>query len=207
MTLSDRYHPIKKRLIIVNVVLLILEIVAFVHDCLSFGPGLFIWYTVDSNVLQLLVSGLVLYYCFKGRPIPNLVMTLHFISAVCLTITFLIAAFVLAPEGGVTYYFFENVAPINHFLGPFLSVYSLLFLEEAGKMSVKTIIWPVICSLTYGLICLILNSYNLVDGPYFFLQVHKQPVSVIVTWFGIVAALCMALSAAYYKIKWRKASS
>ena len=124
--------------------------------------GLFIWYTVDSNVLQLLVSGLVLYYCFKGRPIPNLVTTLHFISAVCLTITFLIAAFVLAPEGG-----------------------------EAEKMSVKTIIWPVICSLAYGLICLILNSLNLVDGPYFFLQVHKQPVSVIVTWFGIVAVLCM----------------
>ncbi len=74
-------------------------------------------------------------------------------------------------------------------------------------MSVKTIIWSVICSLTYGLICLILNSLNLVDGPYFFLQVHKQSVSVIVTWFGIVAALCMALSVAYYKIKWGKASS
>ena len=192
-----------RSLIIVNIVLLILEIVAFIHDCLSFGPDLFVWYTVDSNVLQLLISGLVLYYCFKDRSIPYLVTTLHFISAVGLTITFLIAAFVLAPEGGVAYYFLENVAPINHFLGPLLSVISLLFLEKTEKMSIKIIIWPAVCSLVYGLVCLILNALNVVDGPYFFLQVHKQPVSVIVTWFGIVAVLCMILSVSYYKIKWK----
>ena len=195
-----------RSLIIVNIVLLILEIVAFIHDCLSFGPDLFVWYTVDSNVLQLLISGLVLYYCFKDRSIPYLVTTLHFISAVGLTITFLIAAFVLAPEGGVAYYFLENVAPINHFLGPLLSVISLLFLEKTEKMAVRIIIWPAVCSLVYGLVCLILNALNLVDGPYFFLQVRKQPASVIVTWFGIVAALCMILSVSYYRIKWRKSA-
>ena len=62
-----------RSLIIVNIVLLILEIVAFIHDCLSFGPDLFVWYTVDSNVLQLLISGLVLYYCFKDRSIPDFI--------------------------------------------------------------------------------------------------------------------------------------
>ena len=187
-----------------NIVLLILEVVAFVHDCYAFGVGLFVWYTVDSNVLQLLISGMVLYYCFKNKPIPDLVTTLHFISAVGLTITFLIAACVLAPEGGVAYYFLENVAPINHFLGPLLSVISLLFLEKTEKTAVRIIIWPAVCSLVYGLVCLILNALNVIDGPYFFLQVHKQPVSVIIIWFGIVAALCMILSVTYYKIKWKK---
>lgn len=195
---------IKNRsLIVVNIVLLILELVAFVHDCYAFGVGLFVWYTVDSNVLQLLVSGFVIYYSFKNKPIPDPVTTLHFISAVGLTITFLIAAFVLAPEGGVAYYFFENVAPINHFLGPLLSVISLLFLEKTEKMSFRIIIWPAVCSLLYGLVCLILNALNIVDGPYFFLQVHKQPVSVIVLWFGIVAVLCVILSVSYYKIKFK----
>ena len=36
--------------------LVLLEIIALVHDIYSFGPGLFQYYTVDSNVLQLAVS-------------------------------------------------------------------------------------------------------------------------------------------------------
>ena len=54
---------IKNRsLIVVNIVLLILELVAFVHDCYAFGVGLFVWYTVDSNVLQQPVSVIVLWF-------------------------------------------------------------------------------------------------------------------------------------------------
>ncbi len=87
---------------------------------------------------------------------------------------------------------------------PVLSVISLLFLEKTGKMPLKIIIWPAVCSLVYGLVCLVLNALDMVDGPYFFLQVHKQPASVIVLWFGIVAVLCVILSVAYYKIRWRR---
>ena len=101
-----------------------LEIIAFIHDCTEFGLSMFKWYTIDSNILQLFVSVLVVYYCVKGRPLPGILTVLHFISAVGLTVTFLIAAFVLAPEGGIRYYFIDNVAPINHLIGPALSVIS-----------------------------------------------------------------------------------
>ncbi len=114
----------------VNLVLVVLEIIAFIHDIYAFRFGLFTWYTVDSNVMQMVVSGLVIYYVVKGRAFPKLLTVAHFISAVALTVTFLIAAFVLAPEGGVAYYFFNDVAPINHFIGPLLSVISLLFLKS-----------------------------------------------------------------------------
>ncbi len=49
--------------------------------------------------------------------------------------TFLIAAFVLAPEGGIAYYFFNDVAPINPFIGPLLSVISLLFFGKNREAS------------------------------------------------------------------------
>ena len=168
-----------------------------------FGFGLFQWYTVDSNILQLIVSILVLYYCLKDRELPEYVTLLHFISGVGLTITFLIAAFVLAPQGGIRYYFIENVAPINHLIGPGLSVFSLLFLEKAKKQPLSVIIWPCLVSLAYGLICLLLNIFHILDGPYFFLQVYKQPVNIIVMWFGIIAVLCLVLSFIYYRIKWK----
>ena len=188
----------------VNVILVIFEIAALVHDCAVFGTGLFQWYTIDSNVFQMCVSALVVYYCVKDMELPAPVTFLHFVSAVGLTVTFLIAAFVLAPEGGIRYYFIENVAPINHLIAPVLSVISLLFLEKTKKQPIHMIIWPAAASLLYGIICLILNVVNLLDGPYFFLQVHEQPADVIVMWFAIIAGLCVGLAFAYYKIKWRR---
>ena len=193
-----------KPVIIVNAILVVLEVIAFIHDIYSFGAETFEWYTVDSNVLQLFVSALVLYYCVKGKEIPGYVTVLHFISGVALTVTFIIAAFVLAPQEGFAYYFLENVAPINHFIGPLLSVISLLFLEHTEKLPINVTVWPMAVTLTYGVICLILNAVNVLDGPYFFLKVHEESVSTIVMWFVIIAVLCMVLALIYYKIKYRK---
>lgn len=195
----------KRALVVVNGALVVLEVIALVYDFYSFGIGLFKWYTIDSNVLQLAVSALVLLSCLKGRPLPEAVTVLHFVSAVALTVTFLIAAFVLAPEGGVPYYFLENVAPINHLIAPALSVVSLLCLEKVPKMPVRIIIYPAAASLVYGAVCLVLNFIGVLDGPYFFLQVHEQPAGTIALWFVIITLLCIGLALAYYKLKWRKA--
>ena len=189
----------------VNLILVVLEIIAFIHDVYAFKLGLFEWYTVDSNVLQLIISGFVAYYCVKEKPLPGLLTVAHFISAVGLTVTFLIAAFVLAPEGGIAYYFFNDVAPINHFIGPLLSVISLLFLEKAEKLPLRIIIWPAAASLMYGVIALVMNALRIMDGPYFFLKVYEQSAGLIATWFAIIAALCLGLAFLYYKVKWRKA--
>lgn len=195
----------RRAVLYVNLILVILETVALIHDITVFGTGLFEWYTVDSNVLQLAVSGLIVYYVARDRELPEYVTALHFITAVGLTVTFLIAALVLAPEGGIRYYFIENVAPINHLIAPALSVLSLLFFEKARKQKKRVILYPAAVSLLYGLICLVLNAAGLLEGPYFFLEVGKQPASLIITWFGIIAALCIALAGLYYWIKWRKA--
>ena len=195
---------IRKPVVIVNCILVILELIAFIHDIYAFRFGLFKWYTVDSNVLQMIVSVLVVWYCYKGRSIPKYVTILHFITAVGLTVTFLIAAFVLAPEGGVVYYFFQDVAPINHFIGPALSVVSLLFLEKAKKFPIKIILYPACATLFYGVVSLILNAVRITDGPYFFLRVYEESAGTIILWFAIIAVLCLALAFVYYKIKWRK---
>jgi len=91
---------IEKKAVIVNIILIVLEFIAFIYDLYSFKFGLFKWYTVDCNVLQLIVSALVVIYCYHGRMIPELVTILHFVSAVGLTVTFLIAAFIWASRRG-----------------------------------------------------------------------------------------------------------
>ena len=52
----------KKALIAVNIVIVVLETIALIHDCYAFGISLFEWYTVDSNVLQLIVSVFVVLF-------------------------------------------------------------------------------------------------------------------------------------------------
>ena len=193
-----------KPVLVVNLILIIIEIIALIHDIYAFGSKLFEWYTIDSNVLQLIVSGLIIYYLVRKTLIPDYVTILHFISAVGLTVTFLIAAFVLAPEGGISYYFIENVASINHLIAPALSVISLLFLEKTEKCNWMIVFCPAAVTLVYGFICLILNAMSILDGPYFFLQIGKQPVSIIIMWFVIIGILCIGLAVFYYKIKCRR---
>ena len=186
----------------VNLILVILETIAFAHDIYAFRFRLFEWYTVDSNVLQLVVSGWVVFCVARAKPFPALLTVAHFISAVGLTVTFFIAAFVLASEGGIAYYFLDNVAPINHLIGPLLSVISLLFLEKTEKLPLHTILWPAVASLTYGVAALVLNAARVMNGPYFFLKVYEQHAGVIVTWFAIIVVLCLGLAFLYYRIKW-----
>ena len=194
----------KKPVVLINLLIIALELIAFVHDCTVFGAAMFKWYTIDSNVLQLIISAIVVYFCAKDRELPGCVTVLHFISAVALTVTFLIAAFVLAPEGGIRYYFIENVAPINHLVGPALSVISLLFLEKTERLPLRIVVWPMAATLFYGVVCLLLNVVRMLDGPYFFLQVYEQPAGVIVMWFGIIAVLCLVLAFLYHRVKWRR---
>ncbi len=194
---------LKKPVFVINLILVILEVIALIHDIYVFGAGLFVWYTIDSNVLQLLVSASVLLILQRGETISKKLTAVHFVSAVGLTVTFLIAAFVLAPQGGIAYYFLDNVAPINHLIAPALSVASLLFLEKSELPGRAVVFLPASATMLYGLICLVLNAMRLIDGPYFFLQVYSQPASVIVMWFAIIAALCVGLASLYLLIRIR----
>jgi hypothetical protein len=185
-----------------HIILIVLEVAARIHDIQSFGISMFKYYTIDSNILQMIVSAVIVYLlCRKGPVIPSWLSTLHLVSAVCLTVTFLIALLVLAPQEGFAYYFLQNVAPINHFLGPLLSVLTFLFMERPERLPGRAVFAPMAATLLYGVIMLILNILRVIDGPYFFLQVYKVSPGTVVMWFCIIAALCLVLSGLYLWIR------
>ena len=192
-----------KKLAIVHILLIALEMTALIHDVRSFGAALFKYYTIDSNVLQLAVSAAIVWWVLRtGRDeLPKIILTFHLICAVCLTITFLIAALVLAPQEGFGYYFLGNVAPINHFLGPLLSVVTFIFLEKRPALPRKAVFAPLAATLIYGFAALILNIARIIEGPYFFLEVYKTPPSTVVMWFAIIGGLCLVLAAVYMKLR------
>ena len=186
-----------KKQMVLHTILILLEIAALMHDIPAFGAGMIRFYTIDSNILQLVISALILLCLVRKRPISKGLVTVHLISAVALTVTFLIAALVLAPQEGFAYYFLSDVAPINHFLGPLLSVVSFLTIGEAERLSAGALFAPAGATLLYGMIALALNGLGILDGPYFFLRVRSESAAVVIQWFAIIAVLCVILSGIY----------
>ena len=176
-------------------IVLLLECIAMAYIFSVEGPAAFRYYTVNSNILLLIVS---LWYlmCYMGKKeIPKALTVTHLTAAVCLSITFLIAAFVLAPQSSFNAYFIHDVASIVHFIGPVLSVVTLMMRkEEIPKYAVCV---PALVSITYGIIALVLNALRILKGPYFFLEVYSTPPGTIAMWFGIIFVLCIVLTAGY----------
>jgi len=193
---------------IIHIILVILEAIALVHDLQVFGLAMFKYYTIDSNILQMLVSAGIAYLilCRGRKIIPAWLSILHLVCAVCLTITFLIALLVLAPQEGFAYYFLKNVAPINHFIGPLLSVVTFLFMEHSDPLPRRTFLVPMGTTLVYGVFMLLLNALKVADGPYFFLRVYDQAPGTIVMWFGMISVLCLVLSGLYLWVRFRGSS-
>ena len=186
-----------RTVLLIHGILVLLETIALIHEIRVFGAGMLQYYTIDSNVLQLIVSAGILICLLRLGKSPVWLIVLHLVCAVCLTITFLIAAFVLAPQEGFAYYFLSNVAPINHFLGPVLSVAAFVFTQVEAVLPRRVALAPMAFTLIYGICVLLLNIARVLDGPYFFLRVYEVPVSTVVMWFVIIAALCLVFSALY----------
>lgn len=187
-----------KCILLLHTVLVVLELFAAVHMISNEGLSVLRYYTVDSNMLQLLVSAGYL-ACFIGKKeVPAALTVMHLVASVCLTVTFLIAAFVLMPQSTFAYYFLDDVAPINHFIGPLLSVTTLMLSDK--KIPRPAVIAPAAATVIYGIILLILNAARVVTGPYFFLEIYSTPIATIIMWFAIIIILCVALTAAYMYI-------
>ena len=184
-----------KKELVLHSIIVILEAIAVIYLIAIEGPAVFRYYTVLSNVLMLAASTWYL-SCYIGKKeIPEALTVLHLSAAVCLTVTFLIAAFVLMPQSTFAYYFLDNVAPILHFLGPVLSVITLLLTEE--EVPKYGVVVPALLTILYGIITLLLNISRLLVGPYFFLEVYSTPAGTIAMWFAIIFVLCVILTVAY----------
>ena len=99
------------------------------------------------------------------------------------------------PQSTFYYYFLANVAPINHFLGPLLSIIALMLADI--QIPRKAVIAAAAATLLYGGIALVLNMAKVLKGPYFFLEVYTTPVQTIVMWFAIIFLLCIVLTVVY----------
>jgi hypothetical protein len=165
----------RKAAIAINIIIVILEVVSIIIR-LNVRHALGIeYYTMDSNILSLIISAILAYYLIKGGKIPKWVSIAKYVAVCMLTVTILVTAFILSPmiENGFYIFMFTDQMLYNHTLCPILSLISFLLLEKHNLVK-KDIWWPIGATLLYAFILIILNLCRVVDGPYPFLQVYNQ---------------------------------
>ncbi|MFT8870513.1 hypothetical protein [Liquorilactobacillus nagelii] len=157
----------------------------------SQGTGAFLMYTIDSNLLNLIVNLLVLCSWIANVNIKkflehNILLTLRYTAACCLGLTFLIVILVLGPMMGYRQLLFTGPMIFNHLLNPLLAVGSYLLLNDQTKLNFRNNLLALIPTILYGIIIIVLNILKIIKGPYPFLMVRYQSLTTTILWILII---------------------
>ncbi|MCH4265735.1 MAG: hypothetical protein LKF79_03725 [Solobacterium sp.] len=175
-----------KAALILNAVIVVLECIGVGKAVLNEGSSLFLYYTEDSNLVNLCMCVVFLIFGFKayrnGTEVPHTVKVLRYVGTCLVSLTFLVVVLVLAPMFGYVQFLFSGAFVYTHFLCPILSFISLVFLEQQPVLKKKDAVYAVLPTLIYAVIIVYMNIARLTVGPYPFLHVYEQPWYLSILW-------------------------
>ena len=171
----------KKLALIVNIIILVLELIAFGKSLFTEHSIAVEYYTNDSNIIALISSLLFIIFYSKDK---EFVKDIRFVSTSCLAVTFLVVIFVLCPMYNFNYklLMFTDNFLIFHTIVPILSIFSYIALEDRSSKNYLCLVFTII----YSIILVTLNILNLVKGPYPFLMVTTQNPLMTLLWGVII---------------------
>ncbi len=180
--------------IVLDLLIIVFGILGTYIELYENGPGMLGYYTVDSNIFMAACCFLDIIYQIRelqGQKNYVWVKEVKYTGVCCMTITFCIVFFVLAPMGGLEGYqriFFEGALKYQHFLCPILSVASYLFIDRFQVILKRSMVYvALIPTIIYAVITVSLNIARIMYGPYPFLYVYEQSVGM--SFFGGVLIL------------------
>ena len=177
--------------IIINTLIVILEIVGLICTY-SFNHRIGIeYYTEDSNILGLISSLLLVIFLVNNKKIPKWLKLFKYSTTICLTVTFIVVIFILAPMYNFNYVYllFHNELLYHHLLCPILSIITFIYFDDLGMLDKKDSLLGLSLTLIYAVVLIILNIAKFIEGPYPFLYVYKQSIVVSIIWFIIIIGL------------------
>lgn len=185
--------------LIINLLIVILEIIGFILVFNELGINSFEYYTEDSNLL-LLISSIIFLVCIvKNRQLPAWFKTFRYIAVVSTTLTLIIVLTVLSwtTDYGLYQLLFNGSMLYHHTLCPILAILSFTFVEKYDDLNaVKGVYFTAI----YGAIMIVLNALKIVEGPYPFLMVTKQPILHSILWTVVIFAITYAIALILKKV-------
>ena len=186
----------KKRIdIVIHILIIILEVLGFIRAIRHEGRLAIEFYTDLSNLMALITS--ILYLIFRKKE-NKIVNSMYFITATMLTITLLVVIFVLGPMYSFDYKWLllQGSHLVMHFICPILFIVVYLFYKKRKDNKYL----PVIVTIIYGVVLIILNILKVVDGPYPFLKVYDQSIFMSILWGIILISVSLIISILLIKL-------
>ena len=209
--------------IVLNVIIVLLTIIASIimftgikfmagSDIVleSTKIGMFKFFTVDSNILMGITSGIFIFYSIKALKnkeyeIPKSIYLLKLVSTTAVTITFLVVFCYLGQisRGGIRSTLLNSNLFFHLFI-PVLSIISFIFFERNDKLSAKNALTGILPTLIYGtfyLIIVLIHTQNGKVSPiydwYWFVQ---SGVSTAIIVFPMSILLSYAVSLVLWRL-------
>lgn len=172
------------------------------------------YYTVLSNIFISIVCLLDIVYQvreLKEKRNFSWIKKIKYFGTCCMTITFMVVFFVLAPMGGLPEYiriFFEGPLKYQHTLCPILAVVSFFVIDiyqnDLGKNTVVASLTP---TILYAVVSISLNIAKVMYGPYPFLRVYEQPLWMSLFYVVLIIGMAYFIGWVLWKISWQMKKS
>lgn len=169
---------------VVNILIIIMELFAFLVCYKESGFACFEYYTQDSNLFLMFTSLLyVISLLISDKKIPHIVSLLKYASTTSVVITFLTVVTILAPVmGGYKAMLLDGTMLIHHLICPIFAFVTFVFFEKHNLNGLKDALISMIFTCLYGIIAVTLNVLKIMDGPYPFLKVYDQTILMSIFW-------------------------
>ena len=185
--------------LIINTAIVILEIIGFILVFNELGITSLEYYTEDSNLLLLISSIIFKIYLSKNNELPSRFKSFRYLAIVSTTLTLIIVLTVLSwtTDFGLYHLLFNGSMLYHHTLCPILAILSFVFVEKYENLNT---IHGLYFTIIYAIIMISLNVLKVVEGPYPFLLVYKQPIIHSIIWTVIIFAITYAIALILKKV-------
>ena len=189
----------RKIAFIINLIIIVLELIAFGYTICNEHKMQIEYYTIESNLITLVSS---LLFVILIRKKKEFVKDLRFLSTILLTVTFLVVIFVLCPMYNFNYklLMFTDTFLVFHTICPILTIISYIFFEEGSKKKYLGLVYTAL----YAVVLITLNILDVVVGPYPFLEVKKQSLLMVSGWGIAILSGSYLIGLLIYKLNKRK---
>ena len=184
--------------LILNILISVLEIIAFALVIQRRGAKTFQYYTQLSNLFLLICSLINIVFIARAlkskKQMPHIVNLLAYMATCTTTVTLIVVLFVLSWMVGDLWWLLTYDSMLYmHTLCPILAIIMLVWCAPE-RQNKRSALFALIPTIIYAIVGITMNIMRLWDGPYPFLQVYNQPVWASFGW-GVVILGCAYLIA------------
>ncbi len=156
------------------------------------GAKVLRFYTQSSNLWALIVCGICLagdiFSLVSGKPRPEWMRVLRYVSACCLMVTMIVAMAILVPSGasgGFRGFMLEGTLLYLHTLCPLVMLLGWC-LDAGAPLRAGHALIAILPTVVYGAITIVMNVKRVYRGPYFFFEVYRQSVPETLMWAAVI---------------------